>query len=70
MDSFNQLIEQIKFHLNDYLKEKKVEFTHGKIKCLNPNHEDNHPSMSYVPNTGDKSFTVLAAVLAIIFFTL
>ena len=54
MDSFNQLIEQIKFHLNDYLKEKKVEFTHGKIKCLNPNHEDNHPSMSYVPNTGDK----------------
>ena len=43
-----QIKEQIKSHLKDYLEELGIN-THTSFTCLNPSHEDKHPSMSYDP---------------------
>jgi len=42
-------IEKIKEHFKDYLEEKGIN-TKKLFRCLNPNHEDKNPSMSYDPN--------------------
>ena len=42
----DQAIEEIKTHLKDYLEEKGIN-TNRLFTCLNPQHDDKHPSMSY-----------------------
>jgi DNA primase len=42
----DQVIEEIKTHLEDYLKELGLN-TKKLFNCLNPEHNDKHPSMSY-----------------------
>jgi replicative DNA helicase len=42
----DQAKELIKEHLRDYLEEKGLN-TRKPFNCLNPQHEDKHPSMSY-----------------------
>lgn len=43
--NLNQANEYIKEQLEYYLHLKGID-TNNKFRCLNPNHEDNHPSMS------------------------
>jgi replicative DNA helicase len=43
----DQVIEEIKKHLEEYLNEIGITNTHKPFTCLNPLHEDKHPSMSY-----------------------
>ena len=42
----DQAIEEIKNHLKDYLEEKGLNIN-KPFTCLNPQHDDKHPSMSY-----------------------
>lgn len=42
----NQVIDEIKKHLQDYLDELGINI-HKPFTCLNPQHDDKHPSMSY-----------------------
>ncbi len=42
----DQVIEKVKEHLKDYLEELGIN-TSKQFTCLNPNHDDKHPSMSY-----------------------
>lgn len=42
----DQAIEEIKNHLKDYLQEKGLNIN-KPFTCLNPQHDDKHPSMSY-----------------------
>ena len=42
----DQVIDEIKTHLKDYLDELGLN-THKPFTCLNPSHDDKHPSMSY-----------------------
>jgi len=42
----DQAISEIKNHLKDYLEEKGIN-TKTRFTCLNPVHDDKHPSMSY-----------------------
>lgn len=42
----NQVIDEIKKHLQDYLGELDINI-HKPFTCLNPQHDDKHPSMSY-----------------------
>lgn len=42
----DQAINEIKTHLKDYLEEKGLN-TRKLFTCLNPQHDDKHPSMSY-----------------------
>ena len=42
----DQVKNEIKEHLKDYLEEKGIN-TKGLFTCLNPQHTDNNPSMSY-----------------------
>lgn len=42
----NQIIDEIKKHLQDYLDELGINI-HKPFTCLNPQHDDKHPSMSY-----------------------
>ena len=42
----DQAKTEIKNHLQDYLEEKGIN-THKPFTCLNPQHDDQHPSMSY-----------------------
>lgn len=42
----DQAINEIKTHLKDYLEEKGLN-TKRLFNCLNPSHDDKHPSMSY-----------------------
>ena len=42
----DQAIDEIKTHLKDYLEEKGLN-TRKLFTCLNPQHDDKHPSMSY-----------------------
>lgn len=42
----DQVIEEIKTHLKDYLEEKGLN-TKKLFNCLNPQHDDKNPSMSY-----------------------
>lgn len=42
----DQAIDEIKAHLKDYLEEKGLN-TRKLFTCLNPQHDDKHPSMSY-----------------------
>lgn len=42
----DQVIDEIKAHLKDYLDELGLN-THKPFTCLNPQHDDKHPSMSY-----------------------
>lgn len=44
----DQAINEIKNHLKDYLEEKGLN-TSKPFTCLNPQHDDQHPSMSYDP---------------------
>lgn len=44
----DQVKESVKSHLKDYLEEKGIK-TKGLFTCLNPQHQDNNPSMSYDP---------------------
>lgn len=44
----DQAINDIKNHLKDYLDEKGLN-TNKLFTCLNPQHDDQHPSMSYDP---------------------
>lgn len=44
----DQVKETIKTHLKDYLEEKGIN-TNKAFNCLNPQHQDNNPSMSYDP---------------------
>ena len=47
IDSFNEQRDQLKKFLPEYLKEMGHDVTNGrKILCLNPEHDDNSPSMS------------------------
>lgn len=41
-----QVIEEIKTHLKDYLQDKGLNIN-KPFTCLNPQHNDKHPSMSY-----------------------
>lgn len=41
-------VEELKNHLEDYIKSKVPGYIHGKnFRCLNPDHEDKNPSMAY-----------------------
>ena len=40
--------EEVKRRLEEYLRGKGIDTRH-KFKCLNPQHNDEHPSMSYDP---------------------
>ena len=42
----DQAINEIKTHLKDYLEEKGLNIN-KPFTCLNPQHDDKHPSMSY-----------------------
>ena len=42
----NQTVKEIKGHLKDYLEELGIN-TSKLFTCLNPQHDDQHPSMSY-----------------------
>lgn len=42
----DQVKDELKKHLKDYLEELGIN-TRNKFTCLNPQHQDNHPSMSY-----------------------
>lgn len=42
----NQVIDEIKKHLQDYLDELGINI-HKPFTCLNPQHDDKHPSMNY-----------------------
>ena len=42
----DQVIEEIKTHLKDYLEERGLN-TKKLFNCLNPQHDDKNPSMSY-----------------------
>ena len=42
----DQVIEKVKEHLKDYLEELGIN-TSKPFNCLNPNHDDKNPSMSY-----------------------
>jgi replicative DNA helicase len=42
----DQVIQQVKDHLKDYLKERGID-TRKPFKCINPSHNDNKPSMDY-----------------------
>ena len=42
----DQAISEIKNHLKDYLEEKGLNTTR-RFTCINPVHDDKHPSMSY-----------------------
>ena len=42
----DQVIQKVKEHLGDYLQELGLS-THKLFNCVNPQHEDKHPSMSY-----------------------
>jgi replicative DNA helicase len=42
----DQAIQEIKKHLGDYLQELGLS-THRPFNCVNPQHTDKHPSMSY-----------------------
>lgn len=42
----DQAVKEIKAHLKDYLDELGIN-THKLFTCLNPQHDDQHPSMSY-----------------------
>ena len=44
----DQAIEEIKNHLKDYLQDKGLNIN-KPFTCLNPQHDDKHPSMSYDP---------------------
>ena len=44
----DQAINEIKTHLKDYLEERGTP-TNKLFCCLNPQHDDQHPSMSYDP---------------------
>lgn len=39
--------EELRGHLLDYLRDTGRVMDRGYIKCLNPSHDDKHPSMSY-----------------------
>lgn len=45
----NEAKETAKLRLEDYLNSKGIN-TSTNFKCINPSHEDRHPSMSYDPN--------------------
>lgn len=42
----DKVLEEIKTHLKDYLEEIGIN-PHKRFRCLNPEHEDKNPSMSY-----------------------
>lgn len=42
----DQVIDKVKEHLKDYLEEQGIN-TSKPFVCLNPSHDDTHPSMSY-----------------------
>lgn len=46
----NQIKEHIKTLLPNYLQELGINDLKKNFNCLNPSHEDKHPSMSYNPN--------------------
>jgi replicative DNA helicase len=47
IDNFNSKLRELRGKLFDYLLEHGIDATHGKkILCLNPDHDDKHPSMS------------------------
>ncbi len=47
VENFEESLNEIRMHLEDYLKEQGLDITNGrKIKCINPEHDDKHPSMS------------------------
>lgn len=50
---FDRLMAQIRAYMPDYLAEKGVQFDkQGKIRCVNPDHDDNTPSMGYLKKDG------------------
>jgi DNA primase len=47
LENFEEQLGDIKKHLPEYLKMQGHDITNGKkIKCINPDHDDSHPSMS------------------------
>lgn len=47
IDNFNKKLLDIRMKLPDYLLEHGLDVTNGrKILCINPDHDDSHPSMS------------------------
>ncbi len=59
-NNLNDLIEQVKPYLKQYLIDNGVEIvTKGQtefFKCINPDHPDKNPSNGFVKNTGDQQF--------------
>jgi len=48
MHNFREKLNELKTFLPDYLREKGINIE-GKFSCLNPAHEDKHPSMNLLP---------------------
>lgn len=53
-DTLKLTLSEIKQYLREYLELHNIEINHsGAFCCLNPNHDDSNPSMSFVPSTDD-----------------
>jgi len=55
MNSLDSILDQVKPFLIAYLEEHKISPNEkGFVNCLNPDHDDNNPSMHLVPTANDQ----------------
>ena len=62
MNQNDRLLDELRGSLPEYMAQKRMVVGRGKklIRCINPQHSDSTPSMSYYPNRR-KSSTASAA---------
>ena len=53
MNQNDRLLDELRGYLPEYMAQKRMVVGRGKklIRCINPQHSDSTPSMSYYPKT-------------------
>lgn len=51
MADFETVKKALQGHMVEYLESKGIKPSRNKIKCINPEHQDNNPSMSFYPDS-------------------